>query len=1128
MEKIKEINNALININICIVGEISCGKTSLVSVLINKLAGSIKMKRSTLNYNCFSEITHCKYYENNDFIFNNTDSTQISRCNNYHIPLIKFLNYDRRYLFNIYDSIGMNDIEIENDNIHFFENNLLPIIDILIIVLDGTKALSTKSEETFLKNTQKYMCHKIYVINKVDDLNDKKIMENTQVISEYLVKNKYVDSENSIIISSSKNMFDILFKTKYYYQLEHQYGNKNDQIVNIILNKFGLTALVNSIRTLSEKHLIDIWNKKLQYCENNYVKLSDAYDLLCLAQNIISCTESNPVFLINGLNRRILIEPYFKKIKYCRDSFDSNIKLWINNVDNDVVKIIAKKYIELNDDKYETMSILDISHISGNQLRILEIFLQVIDYSRNKKMFYELVKVCINNIGEQRRINILCLINDIIDKCIAEVIDAMIDDTKSRKHNQYIESEIFIMYMMLKKISRETKLVELFDSLDKMHIIEINNNQYNKFVAGLKNNISTYLDSLYLYKICMLFTQSGNANYYQNHTNISAIQCIESDLVIFPCNANQMPLIKEWYNLTQNDSQKIYQYDVLNKSCAQTYTPYNIGLLSGRQSAILVVRVESGQGAEYWKKLLLENGSECINTLRAGYGSGNYHYYFKWTSGMNRWFSKNRIFSTINCVVGIDILADDQYIVLPGATNSGAPYFFENVDEQSNIRNKISKMPEWLFKIIDHTMVGLGEKNMQYHKFKMEGQNFQTSEMCAINIMIRHNRYALEYIPDKMKTTKMCEMAVKHYDYYIKHVPDKLKTKKMCETVVRSGGTYLRCIPDEFKTKELCEIAVNKYGCNLKYVPDNLRTKELCDIAVSKSCDGLKYVPDNLKTKKLCEFAVNNNGCSLKYVPNNLRTKELCEIAVNNNGCSLYYVPVNYKKDLCNIIVNKDEHNLIYVPDNLKTKELCEIALNKSGNSFKYVPKNLKTKELCEIAVNKCGSNLHYVPEKLKTIVLCVIAVNKEGDNLQYVPDIFARKLCEIAINKKGDNLQYVPDHLKKELCDVAVSKNGNNLEYVPDDLKTQELCYIAVNNNGSSLRFVPNNLKTKKLCEMAIKNSGKYNNYVVLEFVPDKFKTKELCKLAVYANCNNWNYTPYKLRNELDELYWESRMRDQ
>ena len=90
------------NINVCVIGEVSSGKTSLVSVIINQIAGVIKMKRSTLNYIKFVEqLTDIK--QNNQQDMKNTD--QKIKCDTIHINPIKCLEYKRPYLFNIYDRL---------------------------------------------------------------------------------------------------------------------------------------------------------------------------------------------------------------------------------------------------------------------------------------------------------------------------------------------------------------------------------------------------------------------------------------------------------------------------------------------------------------------------------------------------------------------------------------------------------------------------------------------------------------------------------------------------------------------------------------------------------------------------------------------------------------------------------------------------------------------------------------------------------------------------------------------------------------------------------------------------------------------------------------------------------------
>jgi len=64
---------------------------------------------------------------------------------------------------------------------------------------------------------------------------------------------------------------------------------------------------------------------------------------------------------------------------------------------------------------------------------------------------------------------------------------------------------------------------------------------------------------------------------------------------------------------------------------------------------------------------------------------------------------------------------------------------------------------------------------------------------------------------------------------------------------VSQNGWALEDVPQELKTIELCTIAVSKYGYILQCVPQDLRTPELCKIAVSESGWALQFVPQELK-----------------------------------------------------------------------------------------------------------------------------------------------------------------------------------------------------------------------------------------------------------------------------------------
>ena len=192
----------------------------------------------------------------------NTDSKQTIRCDTVQINPIKCLNYERSYRFNLYDSVGMNDRDDENHD--FFKSSILPYIDILVIILDVTSGLSRKSEEEFLKRTIGYNCHRIYVLHKADDPTDEEIIENIDAMTDYLLKNKYIDYPNEVVVCSSKNMFDILFKTKQYYHLKHLYEEADQPIENVISNRFGLTLLSARIKNIVETNLTSIYQKKIK------------------------------------------------------------------------------------------------------------------------------------------------------------------------------------------------------------------------------------------------------------------------------------------------------------------------------------------------------------------------------------------------------------------------------------------------------------------------------------------------------------------------------------------------------------------------------------------------------------------------------------------------------------------------------------------------------------------------------------------------------------------------------------------------------------------------------------------------------------------------------------------------
>ena len=92
------------------------------------------------------------------------------------------------------------------------------------------------------------------------------------------------------------------------------------------------------------------------------------------------------------------------------------------------------------------------------------------------------------------------------------------------------------------------------------------------------------------------------------------------------------------------------------------------------------------------------------------------------------------------------------------------------------------------------------------------------------------------------------------------------------------AGFAVQHLPNELKTEALCLAAVQQDGRTLAYVPDALKTETLCLAAVQQDGYTLQYVPDAQKTEALCLAAAQQDGGALAYVPDALRDKVQAEL----------------------------------------------------------------------------------------------------------------------------------------------------------------------------------------------------------------------------------------------------------
>ena len=338
---------------------------------------------------------------------------------------------------------------------------------------------------------------------------------------------------------------------------------------------------------------------------------------------------------------------------------------------------------------------------------------------------------------------------------------------------------------------------------------------------------------------------------------------------------------------------------------------------------------------------------------------------------------------------------------------------------------------------------------------------------------------------------KKCIEAVKEDAFALQYVPEELKTPEICLEAVKSNGNALKYVPEELITPEMCMEAVKSNGNALKYVPKEQITPEIYMEAVKSHGNALEYVPKELITPEICMEAVKSNGNALEYVPKELITPEIYMEAVKSNGNALSYVPEQLKTaEMCMEAVKSDGNALRYVPEQLKTAEMCMEAVKNDRYILRYIPEEFITAEICMEAVKNDGYTLRYVPEELRTPKIYMEAVKSNGNALSYVPEeLRTPEMCMEAVKNTEKALEYMPEQLKMpEIYMEVVKSNGNALVYVPEELRTPEMCMEAVKSNGNALVYVPEELRTPEMCMEAVKNTG-----IALAFVPEKMITLDM-----------------------------------
>ena len=64
----------------------------------------------------------------------------------------------------------------------------------------------------------------------------------------------------------------------------------------------------------------------------------------------------------------------------------------------------------------------------------------------------------------------------------------------------------------------------------------------------------------------------------------------------------------------------------------------------------------------------------------------------------------------------------------------------------------------------------------------------------------------IKFVPDHLKTKKLCKHAVKILPYLLRYVPDKYKTQQMCDKVILENGEAMKSAPDYYRNHEMYQL----------------------------------------------------------------------------------------------------------------------------------------------------------------------------------------------------------------------------------------------------------------------------------------------------------------------------------
>ena len=485
------------NLNLCFVGGVSTGKSTILNSIFCEKLTECKIKRTTMTPTIYienkmihetpfqtnitpSSIIFNKISEKNKELIEKSESEQTLTMDDYGELKFNVGNLNMNILdqncVNVYDIPGLNDARTKDIYYKYLETNFIKF-DIVTFIIDIYSGLNTSDEMEmlqFIANNVKYVkeqysknIYTLIIVNKADDMQVNESDETDLLLSGEL-KEMFEQVENTIQQEfTKKNIIDHLIGLvplcaldAYLYRMVKKYGTNfkltQEQILKIGVNECGKrfgtlkpeTQEKKVLEVLSDKEFIDTMIKLSGFSllEN---KLNKFLSFNNLGKKMII---DNLIFEVNKLEHLDhYIVPFEKYDSDIIELFENYTKLY-----EKIREINEEMYHQLmQDDLQSIINKFEKNMLSYNIQQIYELLNDYMVLNKNilKKYYLPYDPLISQEYPYQKFImdEVLKRINQIIDEYLISITD-----------------DVFSLEMIIKNL----KQINLYEPVIVSEIIE--------------------------------------------------------------------------------------------------------------------------------------------------------------------------------------------------------------------------------------------------------------------------------------------------------------------------------------------------------------------------------------------------------------------------------------------------------------------------------------------------------------------------------------------------------------------------------------------------------------------------------------------------------------------------------